>query len=134
MAGGPGCLGRRQHPLPARQGPSQTVASDGTWDRIHTHLLARADAAGELDWDVSVDSTINRAHQHATRGLSSDTNLARHGTAPPDHGIGRSRGGLSTKIHHLTDGRGRPLVMLVGPARLCWAPSLPGLLATSADL
>lgn len=29
-------------------------------------LLAEADAAGEIDWMVSVDSTINRAHQHAT--------------------------------------------------------------------
>jgi transposase len=32
---------------------------------------------------------------------------------PPDHGIGRSRGGLTTKIHHLVDGTGRPLVVLV---------------------
>ena len=59
--------------LPESFGPWQTVwkrhrrfSSDGTWDRIQTHLLARADAAGDLDWEVSVDSTINRAHQHAT--------------------------------------------------------------------
>jgi putative transposase len=31
---------------------------------------------------------------------------------PDDHAIGRSRGGLSTKIHQLVDGRGRPLVAL----------------------
>jgi putative transposase len=30
---------------------------------------------------------------------------------PLDHAIGRSRGGLSTKIHQLVDGRGRPLVI-----------------------
>ncbi len=41
-------------------------SSDGTWDRIHTQLLAEADAAGMIDWEVSVDSTVNRAHQHAT--------------------------------------------------------------------
>ena len=29
-------------------------------------LLAVADAAGMVDWSVSVDSTIARAHQHAT--------------------------------------------------------------------
>lgn len=34
---------------------------------------------------------------------------------PADHGLGRSRGGLSTKIHHLCDGHGLPLVVLVGP-------------------
>jgi putative transposase len=33
---------------------------------------------------------------------------------PPDHGIGRSRGGLSTKIHQLVDGTGLPLVVIVG--------------------
>ena len=59
--------------LPAEFGPWQTVwkrhrrfASDGTWDRIHARLLAEADAAGLIDWTVSLDSTINRAHQHGT--------------------------------------------------------------------
>jgi transposase len=36
---------------------------------------------------------------------------------PADHAIGRSRGGLSTKIHHACDGKGRPLVMLLGPGQ-----------------
>jgi transposase len=62
-----------------------------------------ADAAGLITWDVSVDSTIARAHQHAAGarrhpsqqqeppgGLSID---------PEDHALGRSRGGLTTKIH-----------------------------------
>lgn len=32
---------------------------------------------------------------------------------PEDHAIGRSRGGLTTKVHALSDGRGRPLVLLL---------------------
>ena len=36
---------------------------------------------------------------------------------PPDHAIGRSRGGWSTKVHHLVDGNGRPLVTLIGPGK-----------------
>ena len=59
--------------LPESFGPWQTAwkrhrrfSLDGTWDRIHAALLAQADAEGLLDWAVSVDSTINRAHQHAT--------------------------------------------------------------------
>ena len=59
--------------LPESFGPWQTVwkrhrrfSADGTWDRIHARLVAEADATGEVDWVVSVDSTINRAHQHAT--------------------------------------------------------------------
>ena len=38
---------------------------DGTWARILTALQAIADAAGQIVWDVSVDSTTARAHQHA---------------------------------------------------------------------
>jgi hypothetical protein len=38
-------------------------------------LIAQADAAGQVDWTVSVDSTINRAHQHGT-------NLPRHTGGP----------------------------------------------------
>ncbi len=41
-------------------------AADGTWDRVLARLLAEADAAGQVDWQVSVDATITRAHQHAT--------------------------------------------------------------------
>lgn len=60
--------------LPREQfGPWQTVwkrhrryAGDGTWDRVLTQILAEADAAGKIDWVVSVDATIARAHQHAT--------------------------------------------------------------------
>jgi transposase len=38
---------------------------DGTWARILTVLQSVADTAGRIVWDVSVDSTIARAHQHA---------------------------------------------------------------------
>jgi transposase len=54
-------------------GPWQTVwkrhkkfADDGTLDRILGQLMAEADAAGQIDWTVSVHSMINCAHQHAT--------------------------------------------------------------------
>src|SRR5829696_5984283 len=54
--------------LPPAFGPWQTVwkwhhrfATDGTWDKIHARLLAEADAADDIDWMVSVDSTITRA-------------------------------------------------------------------------
>ena len=65
--------------LPEEFGPWQTVwkrhrrfSLDGTWDKLLTRLLAEADAAGEIDWSVSIDSTINRAHQHAAT-LARDT-------------------------------------------------------------
>ena len=57
--------------VPKSYGPWQTLwkrharfSRDGTWDRIHVHLLAEADAAQLIDWQLSVDSTISRVHQH----------------------------------------------------------------------
>ena len=54
-------------------GPWQTVwkrhrryAEDGTWDRVLAQILAEADAQGKIEWGVSVDATIARAHQHAS--------------------------------------------------------------------
>ena len=44
--------------------PFSAWAKDGTWERLLTHVQALADEAGELDWVVSVDSTITRVHQH----------------------------------------------------------------------
>jgi len=38
---------------------------DGTWDRLLTHAQTKSDAIGDIEWEVSVDSTIARAHQHA---------------------------------------------------------------------
>jgi transposase len=38
---------------------------DGSWQRILTALQAQADAKGLITWQVSVDTTITRAHQHA---------------------------------------------------------------------
>jgi transposase len=58
--------------VPDRYGPWESVYGlfrrwqrNGTWREMVTALQARADAAGLITWDVSVDSTIARAHQHA---------------------------------------------------------------------
>ncbi len=59
--------------VPGGFGPWQTIwkrhrrySDDGTWDKILAELLTVADSRGEVDWSVSVDSTVNRAHQHGT--------------------------------------------------------------------
>lgn len=38
---------------------------DSTWQRIFAELQAQADVEGLITWDISVDSTVCRAHQHA---------------------------------------------------------------------
>ena len=59
--------------LPAGFGPYQTVwkrharwSKDGTWDQILAALLVKADDAGQLDWQLSIDSTVSRVHQHGS--------------------------------------------------------------------
>ncbi|MFF0637957.1 IS5 family transposase [Nocardia sp. NPDC004151] len=118
--------------LPEHFGPWQTVwkrhrryAADGTWDRVLTAVVALADTTGDLDWVVSIDSTIVGAHQHAG-GAGADS--VSGGYEPAGHAIGRSRGGLTTKIHLAADGAGRGLAVLVTPGQTNDSPLLPPLL------
>ncbi|ELP68483.1 transposase, IS4 family [Streptomyces turgidiscabies Car8] len=110
--------------LPVEYGHWQTVYGlfrrwqrEGVWAGILTALQARADAAGLIVWEVNVDSTVCRAHQHAagarrdTAGQKEPAGGTR--TEPDDHGLGRSRGGFSTKIHLACEQGQKPLALLV---------------------
>ena len=86
--------------LPERYGPYTTCYNRfvrwrhaGVWDRIFTAMPRRSDATVHM-----IESTIVRAHQHAscTRNSVSE-------------GLGRSRGGLTTKVHAVVDANGMPL-------------------------
>ncbi|WP_432049240.1 IS5 family transposase [Streptomyces asiaticus] len=127
--------------LPERFGPWKTVyerhrqwSADGTWERLLQQVQAAADAVGDIDWDIAVDSTIVRAHQHAA-GARTDpppatapkgAETAEHQDEPVaeparppggggagGEGLGRSRGGLTSKLHLSSDGRCRPLSLMV---------------------
>ena len=47
-------------------------AEDGTWEMLLAEVQKQADAAGKIDWVVSIDSTIARVHQHGAT-LKRDT-------------------------------------------------------------
>ena len=103
-------IGSPWRDVPAEYAPWPTVYGlfrrwqrDGTWDRILSALQAAGDAQGRIDWTVSVDSMTSRAHQHAA-GARTDGHLQKEPPGgihdePADHGLGRSRGGLTTKTH-----------------------------------
>lgn len=116
--------------LPERYGPWKTVherhrrwSAGGTWQRLLQRVQAEADAAGAVDWDVSVNSTSVRAHQHAAGarhtppakgGLhaSGQERSDVGGAGRPAGGggaggeaLGRSRGGFTAKLHLSADGR-----------------------------
>jgi len=112
--------------VPTRYGPWQTCYDrfvrwrrDGTWDRLLAHIQAEADASGEIAWVVCIDGTVVRAHQHAAgaRGQPSKADQAAKVAHPADEALGRSRGGLTTKIHLACDGLGRPLSVVLTPGQ-----------------
>ncbi len=55
-------------------------AKDGTFKQMLQAAQAKADAAGDIDWLASVDSTIVRAHQHAA-GARTGGSETRHSAA-----------------------------------------------------
>ncbi|MFE5486644.1 IS5 family transposase [Streptomyces sp. NPDC056527] len=131
--------------LPERFGPWKTVyerhrlwSADGTWEHLLQQVQAEVDAAGEIDWDISVDSTIVRAHQHAAgarrttagsrlkggrSGRAPERNAVAEPRRPPGgggaggEGLGRSRGGFTSKLHLSAHGRCRPLSLIVTPGQ-----------------
>ena len=85
--------------LPATYGPRTTCYNRfvrwrkaGVWDQIMDALAASHDAAVQM-----IDTSIVRVHQH---GASIANNSGQH--------IGRSRGGLTSKIHVVVDALPRP--------------------------
>jgi len=122
--------------LPERFGNWKTVdnrhrrwSGDGTWEVILGRLRAGCDAEEGQGWTVAGDAMVVRAHQHAAGArrappadagparlapapLSDPARLREAGKLPGREALGRSRGGLTSKIHLLADSRCRPLARL----------------------
>ncbi|WP_425566300.1 transposase [Spinactinospora alkalitolerans] len=62
----------------------------GVWQQVLASLQALADADGRLTWDVSVDSTTVRAHQHAA-------GAPKRGICRPSRRAGRSPSPVTTR-------------------------------------
>ncbi|MGA9673545.1 MAG: IS5 family transposase [Terracidiphilus sp.] len=100
--------GGRWADAPREYGPKKTLynrfvrwAERGIWKDIFAALAARDGVPDRL----IIDSTIVKAHRSAGGGKG----------GPRLHAIGRSKGGRTTKIHVVSDGMGRPCVMLLTP-------------------
>jgi hypothetical protein len=97
VAGRPECYGS----WPAVYSLFRRWQRAGVWAAIVTGLQTRADASGRIIWEISVDSMITRAHQHAAGARSTPQKESAGGVTPEpaDHALGRSRGGFTAKIH-----------------------------------
>jgi transposase len=126
--------------VPADYGPWQTVYGlfrrwqrNGTWATVLAGLQGRAAAEGLITWDVSVDSTVARAHQHAAgarkRGDLQAEPPGGTGTEPGDHALGRSRGGLTTKVHLSCEQGHKPLSIVITAGQRGDSPQFQAVLA-----
>jgi transposase len=75
--------------IPERYGKWKTVYArfarwqrDGTWDRLLAHVQTKSDAVGEVVWEVSIDSTTVRAHQHSAGARKKGAVRARPAVRP----------------------------------------------------
>jgi transposase len=113
-----GCQWRK---LPERFGPWQTVhkrhtlwSAEGTWERLLQHVQAVVDAEGGIDWNINVDSTSVRAHQHAAGAPKT----------PPPAPSAAQKGATQRSVHMRAHVRLRPFLeeavrqakLLAGPA------------------
>src|SRR4051794_14217066 len=104
----------------------------GRWTAIETALQALADEVGLIDWTVSVDSTVNRAHQHAAGARRHPEQQVQPPVGEPaDHAMGRSRGGLTTKVHLAVVAGRKPLATVLPRGRPPTARSSPWSSATN---
>lgn len=85
--------------LPERYGPWKTAherlrkwTADGTWQRILDDVVVKDDSVGRVEWLVSVDSTVVRAHQHVAGARKKG---AAHPGSRPSRSRGRRSGGLA---------------------------------------
>ena len=73
----------------------RTLEARRHWNRLLAQVQTKLDAMGEVVWEVSVDSTVARAHQHAAgarckpsledeKGGSNTTKTRRSGEAEED--------------------------------------------------
>ncbi|MFN3676988.1 MAG: IS5 family transposase [Sphingomonas pseudosanguinis] len=106
--------------LPERYGKWKTVhrrfsrwCHAGVWERVFEALTVDRD-----NQYLMIDSTIVRAHQQAATGKGGGK----------DQALGRSRGGLTTKVHMLADTFGRPLRFRITPGQAGDIASAPALL------
>ncbi|MET0319313.1 MAG: IS5 family transposase [Duganella sp.] len=106
--------------VPARYGPWQTCydrfvrwSRNGMWQRLLKILQAQAEQAGMIDWDgAALDATHVKAHRSSAGARKKFTRSRKKG-ALTDEWLGRSRGGITSKIHLCVDGHGLPLSIVI---------------------
>ncbi|HJS12961.1 IS5 family transposase [Sphingopyxis sp.] len=104
--------GLRWRDAPAAYGPPKTIYNRFIrWSRmgVFNKIFAALAAKGGKPDQLMIDATHLKAHRTAA-------SLLKKGLFP--RRIGRTKGGLNSKLHAVCDGQGRPLVMLLSEGQM----------------
>ncbi|MEG8219878.1 IS5 family transposase [Sphingomonas sp. HH69] len=104
--------GLRWRDAPAEYGPPKTIYNRFIrWSRlgVFNKIFAGLAAKGGKPDQLMIDATHLKAHRTAA-------SLLKKGLFP--RRIGRTKGGLNSKLHAVCDGKGRPLVMLLSEGQM----------------
>ena len=96
--------GAQWRQMPKCYGPWQSVyarfvkwRNEGIWEKSFSELSQDADTE-----NLSIDSTCIKFHESSNGGEKTENNV-----------VGRTKGGLNTKIHVIIDGLGNPVTFLL---------------------
>lgn len=96
--------GAQWRQMPKCYGPWQSVygcfikwRNEGIWEKSFSELSQDADTE-----NLSIDSTCIKVHESSNGGKKTENNV-----------VGRTKGGLNTKIHVTVDGLGNPVAFLL---------------------
>ena len=109
--------------LPACYGPFSTVHNrltrwrqNGLWRKMLDKLQSMARRLGRIDFSMGdLDGSVVRAHKAAAgarKGADQSPEQSRQNQA-----LGQSRGGMTTKIHVLSEGQGKHITGLITPGQ-----------------
>ncbi|MFK4874958.1 IS5 family transposase [Novosphingobium sp. ZW T3_23] len=104
--------GLRWRDAPAEYGPPKTIYNRFIrWSRlgVFNKIFSALSAKGGRPDQLMIDATHLKAHRTAA-------SLLKKGLFP--RRIGRTKGGLNSKLHAVCDGQGRPLVMLLSEGQM----------------
>ena len=114
----------RRHQAPGAHNRLRKWAADGTWGESSPPCSPRPTPR-------ATSTGSSRSTPPSSALISTPPGPVKSAPAdePHDHALGRSRGGLTTKIHLAADSRCRPPAFVLTPGRAGDAPAFPEVMA-----
>jgi transposase len=99
---------------PPAYGPPKTLYNRFIrWSRrgVFARIFAALAAEGDTPERLMIDATHLKAHRTAASLLQKSPTAAKDTSVAAPRCIGRTKGGLNSKLHAVCDGQGRPLLL-----------------------